>query len=331
MMIAMTSCYSSQTIKVHGNPGTEIYSAGWSYFGTMPNSGELKIKINDNSYYPFMLSVAQNDDKIIPFGIDYTYKNRPWAGVANGVGMTIATAGLIGTVAGGIGIACDSENETMGILLGSSLGAAELGVAIGMPGDCRGKQAAYKYKYKYLTSQHTNDNLHFTRPDIKYVESEINKNNKSENSEVSNKIEDWYKKQVDFNEIYEITVTNLNTKKKATIQKPEATIVFIGTALDDDLLDNGVRLKYWYKEKLHETDFIKTNQFSKSRKIIKASKQKNKNEYVTFTILSDNELQLVFKDGNLKYDIKFNPKSIYFISDDIIEDVIISEMDDELS
>lgn len=331
----MTSCYSSQTIKVNGNPGTQIYSPGWSYIGTIPNSGELKIKINDDSYFPFMLSLAQNDDKIIPFGIDYTHKNRPWASVANGAGLTIATAGLIGTVAGTIGVACDSENETMGMFLGSSLAAAGLGVAIGMPGDCRRKQTAYKYKYKYLASQHTNENIHFSRPDIKYVEPVVMNNTsekinrKSTDSNISSTIENWYENYAEFNEIYEICITNLKTKREATIQNPEGAVIFNG---DEGFGANGVRLKYWHNDKLYETEFIKTKQFTKTGKVIKALEQENDKEFVIFTILSDNKFQLEFKDGDIKYFVKFNPKSIKIINlDDLLEDTVIDEMDDEPS
>lgn len=74
----MQSCMTSkQKIVVSGAPGTEIYHPkDMSMLGEIGADGSAKINISRNGYYPYLLSRKSNDDKVIPFGIDFKYKNQ---------------------------------------------------------------------------------------------------------------------------------------------------------------------------------------------------------------------------------------------------------------
>ena len=78
LIYSMQSCMTSkQKIVVSGAPGTEIYHPkDMSQLGVIGDDGRTKINISRNGYYPYLLSRKSNDDKVVPFGIDFKYKNQ---------------------------------------------------------------------------------------------------------------------------------------------------------------------------------------------------------------------------------------------------------------
>lgn len=66
----LCSCRLKQTIVVSGTPGTTIYDAQQNNLGTIGQNGTAKIKISENDYHSFLISVTP-EGEAIPFGLDF--------------------------------------------------------------------------------------------------------------------------------------------------------------------------------------------------------------------------------------------------------------------
>lgn len=169
----LQSCCTSQKIYVTGEPGTEIYTPDRQHLVTIPANGKAKIKISSDVYYAFMLSRNAGTSDYIPFALDYRNHNYTSARVAEGVGVTLATAGSFAVLVGLIAALNGDEGTSDSFFVGGSA-LLGLGACIVVPANFRRLQTQYKYRYKYLTEQHTNQDLTFTHPQLTYATPELN-------------------------------------------------------------------------------------------------------------------------------------------------------------
>lgn len=166
--LIVSSCSTSTKMTIQGAAGTEIYAANGDNIGTIPVSGQLKIKFPDETYNAFFLSQKPGESLRIPFALNYKNKGHAGAGFAEYTGYALMGAGLFSLAIGGIISIADDEDPTGGTFLFSGLGLSGLGAAIGAPAGCRREQDSYKYNYQYLPYQRINDDIVFTKPEIVY-------------------------------------------------------------------------------------------------------------------------------------------------------------------
>ena len=70
IIIASFLCSCKQTLVVNGTPGTTIYDLKMNNLATIGANGKATIKVSQNDYYSFLLSVSP-EGKVIPFGMDF--------------------------------------------------------------------------------------------------------------------------------------------------------------------------------------------------------------------------------------------------------------------
>ena len=144
--LILVSCGAPQRIVVSGNPGTSIYTPYKLELAKIGEDGKVKVVINGNTYYPFLLSKEADSDTYIPFGLDY--KKHSYSGCKTAYwfsGLTCFTMVTLPIVM-----------ETQGRL----------------------NQLDHGYQYKYLPEHLTNEDMSFTHPKIEvvdFVASEIDK------------------------------------------------------------------------------------------------------------------------------------------------------------
>jgi len=173
--LLITSCSTSTKTVLRGNPGTEIYQINGKYVGAIPVSGELKLQIPDENYQAFMLSKKPGEETRVPFALNYKNKGHLGAKIAKYSGMTLTGLGTVASCVSAIIFAVDTEDPTAPVIALGGLGGAVVGAGIGMPASGRLEQDAYKYNYKYLPNQSTNDDMILTKPAIRYAASEPEK------------------------------------------------------------------------------------------------------------------------------------------------------------
>lgn len=157
--LSVVSCETTTTIKVSSNPGDRISVNGDGYTlgvrktlpyegrylinedwgGRVPSNGKLKVKMNDDIRRFLCMSSSPRDSVngangiMVPFALDYKYRGGYALLWTVGSVLLLPTAGLGGFF----------------------WQMAE--------------QSAYKYHYKYLLNQQTNNDLTFTQPNITYL------------------------------------------------------------------------------------------------------------------------------------------------------------------
>lgn len=163
MVVALfTSCSTTEKFYVSGTPNTKIYTPDYTHIATVGTHGKTKIEIPSDNYYAFFLSKSPNSDLYIPFALDYKKKGRFGTHMVNGIGMTIAGAGLAIEIGGLIAL-LSGDDETGGMLTAIGAGTAAVGAAIGVPASSRLSQKSYEYQYQYLNNQQTNEDLRFAK------------------------------------------------------------------------------------------------------------------------------------------------------------------------
>lgn len=70
IIIASFLCSCNQTLIVNGTPGTTIYDLKMNNLATIGANGKATIKVSQNDYYSFLLSVSP-EGKVVPFGMDF--------------------------------------------------------------------------------------------------------------------------------------------------------------------------------------------------------------------------------------------------------------------
>ena len=233
----LASCTTTQTIRVSGLAGTEIYTPSKTKVGTINNLGTAEITLDSDAYYAYLLSKAEGSDEYVPFALDY--KNHSYAAtkMALGAGYTITSIGLGATVIGTIALcaAAGMEDEDMTSLFGTVSGIGGLvtlaGVGIGMPADSRMSQLDHAYQFKYLPTQSTNQDFAFTQPNLKIVSQPVQEETKA-NVESKKATQETKDSSVSSKSLKSSTSTKkLNDKSTKSFKNHGATVEgsYIGT------------------------------------------------------------------------------------------------------
>lgn len=152
MCFLLSSCTTYQKITINGTPGTEIYTPNMQRLGVIENGGNTIIKISRNSYYPYLLSHQDNSSTLVPFALDYKRKSYTGNKITNVTSITLAYAAYISS------LVCADQTA----LFAGCLGVAAAGTAIGITSIKRSMQLQYRYKFEYLPSQSTIQDIRFT-------------------------------------------------------------------------------------------------------------------------------------------------------------------------
>ena len=158
LCIMLFSCSTRQTIIVKGEPKSVIYTPNLNKITVIDDSGTAEISISSNSYFAYFLSRKPGTDNYIPFALDYKQCNYVGSHLLMYSSATVGIAGALSGFGALIAAITGSDATPWGF-------AALGGVACGMPGAAVGayrlEQTAFKHKYKYLSSQTTNDDIKF--------------------------------------------------------------------------------------------------------------------------------------------------------------------------
>lgn len=170
-LMLLSSCSTYQNLTVTGKPGTTIYSPSYQKLAIVDNRGKAKFKISRDLYYAYLLSQEANSNTIIPFALDYKNKNYLGTRVASATGFTIFSCGLAGVLAGSIA-ALDGDEDSANSILTYALPATVIGGAIWGFSEARLNEVQRDYKFKYLSTHQTNENINF----IPFIDDGISKN-----------------------------------------------------------------------------------------------------------------------------------------------------------
>lgn len=177
-VILLHSCTTSQKITVQGTPGTEIYSPTMERLGVVGLNGKVSFKISSDDYFSYLMSKNAGANELIPFALDYKRHSFIGTQILKWTGYTVVTAGAFSALVGGIACIGGDGDEVGGPFLAAGGGAAALGAIIGMPADMRSNQTQYEHKYKYLSVQETNQDVHFNQiVDVGYRKTKQNNDN----------------------------------------------------------------------------------------------------------------------------------------------------------
>lgn len=177
-VILLHSCTTSQKVTVQGTPGTEIYSPAMERLGTVSSNGKVSFKISSDDYFSYLMSKNAGANELIPFALDYKRHSFIGTQILKWTGYTVVTAGAFSALVGGIACIGGDGDEVGGPFLAAGRGAAALGAIIGMPADMRSNQTQYEHKYKYLSVQETNQDVHFNQiVDVGYRKTKQNNDN----------------------------------------------------------------------------------------------------------------------------------------------------------
>lgn len=157
LLLVAVSCSTSQKIMVSGDPGTEILSPQMDYLGTIGMGGQLQLTIPSDSGYEFLLSKSGGDGKCIPFALDYEH-HKYAAGFCMASGITMTVLGTSSFVPGIVFTACGLPEVGLPFL-GAAAILTGIGMGIGIPGDYRMHQKAYRWEYMYLNDHSTNQDI----------------------------------------------------------------------------------------------------------------------------------------------------------------------------
>lgn len=177
-VILLHSCTTSQKVTVQGTPGTEIYSPTMERLGVVGHNGKVSFKISSDDYFSYLMSKNAGANELIPFALDYKRHGFIGTQILKWTGYTVVTAGAFSALVGGIACIGGDGDEVGGPFLAAGGGAAALGAIIGMPADMRSNQTQYEHKYKYLSVQETNQDVHFNQiVDVGYRKTKQNYDN----------------------------------------------------------------------------------------------------------------------------------------------------------
>ena len=165
----MTSCSSSTKFVVFANPGTEILTPTKKTLGVVGNNGQIKLKLDDDEYYAFLLTHTSESNDYVPFALDYKYRSGFAVGMTEVTLGTIALAGLSTAI---VGFLADKQgDENMGKVGAIGLAAGTAAAFGGLATSTRSNQLAYENGYKFLPRQFTNQDLSITTPKFEsYIE-----------------------------------------------------------------------------------------------------------------------------------------------------------------
>ncbi|MBR5531516.1 MAG: hypothetical protein IKU63_08460 [Bacteroidaceae bacterium] len=158
------SCTTSQTISIAGTPGTEIYTPDKDKIAVIPATGKAKVRIPGDVYYAYFMSHQVGSNEFVPFALDFNRCNYAGKRAAR---ILSYPAAALGAIMVGLG-AANTAGEEDGSLRGPFIGGGTIITAAGITGAIalhkQLKQTQLRYRYKYLSSQSTNEDFTFTHP-----------------------------------------------------------------------------------------------------------------------------------------------------------------------
>lgn len=154
-ILTLSSCASSSQFVINGNPGEQIYTPEGKQLGTVPNSGQLELKME--SYDAFLLSRNPQTGQVVPFGLDYKFKSGRTKHTVTKIGCTLFWGGVSASMLGGLGILLVGESSTMSMIAGAGLIGMGSSVFLMMPS--LGRNSMDEYQFEFLKQQRTNSDL----------------------------------------------------------------------------------------------------------------------------------------------------------------------------
>lgn len=163
--ILFASCTTTQKFNVAGTAGTEIYTSSMERVGVIGSNGKAKVTLPADGYYAYLLAKKPQSNLLVPFALDYKKDSHIGAKAMSWGGFLLADIGFAVALTGGIDLACNGSDATMGsTFLGAGGGALLLGGTMYGVGQSRMNQTSYDYQFRYLSSQHANTDIQFTQP-----------------------------------------------------------------------------------------------------------------------------------------------------------------------
>lgn len=151
----MTSCSAYTDVMVYGSPGTIIKNAANNeILGTIDNSSSLKVQIQRDQYYAYLLAKAPHSNSYVPFAMEYKNNTGKYYAVygAATTGIGVSIVGGLAMIGGGIVAAVGGTPTVVLAGLGASVGAVGLALpAMLGPGNDTDDS------YQYLPSTTNND------------------------------------------------------------------------------------------------------------------------------------------------------------------------------
>lgn len=292
MSLIIFSCTTTQKFTIYGKPGTSIYKPDESHIGTIQNNGKVKVKLDSENYYAFLLSRDANSEKLIPFALNYKNKSYMGKRIIAGTAYMMLGASFAATLTGGIAYIGGDGNIAASFLAAGG-GLATLSLAP-MCFVNQLSQTPESYKFTYLPSQTTNQNVVFTN----YIE------NGQLKESVKNKIADVNSSEQDNGKNSILTTSTATVKIKSS--KSTRTLKDFGSLVEGTYIGEG--------KLLHGEEIIE------DYKYIKVSLRRINKSTVAVNVYDNNEA-FFLKSSN--YDIKKTKANEYTMSLNGIPSAII--------
>ncbi|MCH5174786.1 MAG: hypothetical protein J1F40_02750 [Prevotellaceae bacterium] len=157
-VLLLSSCSTSQTFTVQGEPGTVITTPQNQQIAVVDNSGNAQIKMKRKAgYYHYLNAQAPGSNLQVPFALDYKNKNRATKrGLIRAGEWTLFGASIISSISLGAMALANVEDATAAYII---LGATSIGGAFGGLGLEFCYMDPIDSDYDYLKTQSTNSDL----------------------------------------------------------------------------------------------------------------------------------------------------------------------------
>ena len=160
-LLTLSSCSSSQTFMVQGEPGTIITNPQNQQIAIIDNSGKVSLKMKRKyGYTHYLQSKAPDSNIFVPFALDYSNHSRAFSRDFEiyGGSFILGAGALACIVAGAMALGGDFSEAGGPTFLGSGLGAMLIGGIICTDGAFKDADAI-DYDYDYLKKQKTNNDI----------------------------------------------------------------------------------------------------------------------------------------------------------------------------
>lgn len=163
--LMFASCTTTQKFNVAGTAGTEIYTSSMQRVGVIGTNGKAKVTLPSDGYYAYLLAKKPQSNLLVPFALDYKKDKHIGTKALQWGGFVLADLGFAIALTGGVDMACNGSDATMGsTFLGAGGGALLLGGTMYGIGQSHMNQTSYDYQFSYLSGQHANTDIQFSRP-----------------------------------------------------------------------------------------------------------------------------------------------------------------------
>lgn len=158
------SCTTSQTISIAGTPGTEIYTPDKDKIAVIPATGKAKVRIPGDVYYAYFMSHQVGSNEFVPFALDFNRCNYTGKRAARILSYPAAALGVIMVGLGAANTVGEEDGSLRGPFIGGGTIITAAGITSAIALHKQLKQTQLRYRYKYLSSQSTNEDFTFTHP-----------------------------------------------------------------------------------------------------------------------------------------------------------------------